>query len=293
MLSKYISIVLLFVSSSASLFAEAPPGYYASVDFTTTATMRATLNAIIKNSHRFPYTASGTDTWNVLNAADEDPNNPANILDIYKNLSIPKQTGGNDFYDREHTWPKSYGFPDDVASNYCYTDCHMLFLSDSTYNSTRNNKVYKDCGPTATEEPTAGGTLGIYPGTSNWTNSTGWEVWMGRRGDAARAIFYMDLRYEGGLNTFTGLVEPDMRLTDNEALIDASNTGNNESVAYMGLLSALRRWNLQDPPDEKERKMNDVVYTFQNNRNPFIDHPEWVEQLFQGRSAAQSWALYQ
>ena len=61
------------------------------------------------------------------------------------------------------------------------------------------------------------------------------------------AIFYMDLRYEGGTHGSTGVSEPDLRLTDNESLIDSSNTGNNESVAYMGMLDVLLAWHAADP----------------------------------------------
>src|SRR5262245_35109999 len=122
--------------------AQAPPGYYASVDTTTPTTLRATLHAVIDDHTRFPYTASGTDTWTILEQADEDPANAAAILDIYRNASYAKVGGGTGPYDREHSWPKSYGFPNDVATNYPYTDCHQLFLSDSGYNSSRGNRAY-------------------------------------------------------------------------------------------------------------------------------------------------------
>jgi endonuclease I len=43
----------------------------------------------------------------------------------------------------------------------------------------------------------------------------------------------------------------------------------------MGLLSTLIAWHQADPPDDAERARNEVIYSFQGNRNPFIDHPEW------------------
>jgi hypothetical protein len=90
----------------------------------------------------------------------------------------------------------------------------------------------------------------------------------------------MDLRYDGGIHGVTGANEPDLILTDNESLIDASNTGNNESVAYMGMLSVLLQWHGEDPVDDVERARNNVVFSYQDNRNPFIDHPEWVDCLY-------------
>lgn len=68
-----------------------------------------------------------------------------------------------------------------------------------------------------------GQSAGTYPGDSNWSGESSagraWEVWRGRRGDAARALFYMDLRYEGGVNAVTGEIEPDLVLTDDVSLI--------------------------------------------------------------------------
>jgi hypothetical protein len=92
----------------------------------------------------------------------------------------------------------------------------------------------------------------------------------------------MDVRYEGGLHGVTGASEPDLILTDSQALIDSGQTGQNESVAYMGLLSVLVQWHFEDPVGADEQWRNDVVFAFQGNRNPFVDHPEWVDCLFNG-----------
>ncbi|MBK7875133.1 MAG: endonuclease [Planctomycetes bacterium] len=275
--------------------AQVPASYYASVDTTNGVTLRSTLHAVIDDHTRFPYTSSATDTWNILELADEQTGNPANVLDVYQNESHPKQGAGNAFYDREHSWPNSYGFPNDGATNYPFSDCHMLFLCDSSYNSSRGNKPYRACASACTEKATVanngqGGGSGSYPGQSNWTSGSGpsgsWETWIGRRGDVARAILYADVRYEGGAHGVTGIAEPNLIATDSETLIAASNTGSNESVAYMGMLSVLLAWNEQDPPDDRERHRNDVIMSFQGNRNPFIDHPEWARCIFTGTCSA-------
>ena len=281
-----VCMIVCLAPSAAQ--ADPPPGYYDSVDTSSPDALRESLHEVIDDHQRFPYSSSSTDTWDILEAADEDPANSANILDLYKNASYVKFGGGEGPYNREHTWPRSYGFPDNTPQNYPYTDCHHLFLCNTWYNNVRENKPFRYCHAGCQEEPTLenngqGGGSGDYPGNSNWTTGTGtagtWETWIGRRGDVARAIFYLDVRYEGGWHGVTGAAEPDLILTDDEALIAGSSTGDNESIAYMGMVSELYLWHLEDPVDDLERARNDVVYSYQGNRNPFIDHPEWVTAL--------------
>ncbi|MFT6831962.1 MAG: endonuclease I [Planctomycetota bacterium] len=278
-------LTLLGVASAVAV--DPPFGYYSSVDTTSQSALRSTLHAVIDDHTRFPYTSSATDTWNVLEAAQEDPSDPARIIDIYRNASYLKVSGGNTLYQREHSWPKSYGFPDDGADNMPYSDCHLLFLCNGTYNGNRSNKPFAFCGGGCTELPTdlnngQGGGTGTYPGNSNWTTAGIFEVSPFRRGDLARAMLYADVRYEGGNHGVTGVMEPDLILTDNLGLIAGSNTGQNESFGYMGRLAVLLEWHAADPVDDFERNRNDVVGAFQGNRNPFVDRPEWVTCLFLG-----------
>lgn len=269
--------------------AQPPTDYYDALDRSSEASLRESLHLIIDDHTRIPYTADAVDTWDVIASADEDPLDSGRVLTIYKNASYEKIFGGRGAYNREHSWPKSYGFPDDRSSNYPYTDLHALFAADSSYNSSRSNLPFGTCDETCSERETeayngVGGTLGVYPGQSNWrrgSNTTGtWEVWRSRRGDIARAMFYMALRYEGGNHGATGHAEPDLKLTDDLELIAGSNTGENEQEAYMGRLSVLLQWHTEDPVDGRERQRNDVVYLNQGNRNPFVDFPEFVGVLW-------------
>lgn len=264
-----------------------PASYYSSVNASSSSTLRSTLHAAIDDHTWYPYTASSTDTWDILELADQDPNNSSRILDIYRNASFAKAGGGNNFYNREHTWPASYGFTNLGNLNYPYTDTHMLHLVDINYNSQRANKPYAQCNASCSELVTAvndgvGGGSGLYSAQSNWTRGDftagDWQTWGARKGDVARSVLYMDIRYEGGRHGITNATEPNLIVTDNRSLIQPSSS--NQSVAYMGLLSTLLKWHLEDPPDAAERVRNDVVQSFQGNRNPFIDHPEWAQCLF-------------
>lgn len=261
-----------------------PGGYYAGVNTSSASALRGSLHPVIDDHSKIPYTASTTDSWDVLEFADEDPLDPSRILDIYKNVSYAKAGGGNSFYNREHSWPKSLGFPTDGPANYPYTDLHMLMLSEINYNAARGNLPFGNCTASCTEFPTqayagAGGGSGSFPGNSNWSNGTIWQVWRKLKGNVARAMFYMDLRYEGGTHGASAATEPDLRLTDNLSLVTTSN--GNASVAYMGSLSVLLQWHADDPVDAAERLRNDAVYSYQGNRNPFVDHPEWVACVYQ------------
>jgi endonuclease I len=86
------------------------------------------------------------------------------------------------------------------------------------------------------------------------------------KGDVARMIFYMAVRYEGN---------------DGHVDLEINNSVSNGSQPYMGKLSVLKQWSQLDPPDAFERNRNQVIFDrFQHNRNPFIDHPEWVTSIW-------------
>jgi endonuclease I len=295
--------------------------YYSSVNASNASTLRSTLHALIDDHIAYRYSI-GTNTcnvsapsvalcdvWDILEAADQDPANPNRVLDVYRNRSYQKITDrsgatGATTYNREHTWPNSLGFNDlsGVDSNnnpYSpYVDAHMLYASASDYNANRGNKPFDNCGAgtcAGTENPTdvnngAGGGTGTYPGESNWQlgsdgNTGTYEVWRKRKGDMARAILYMDIRYEGGTHA-NGQAEPNLIVTNdrNQIVVTPSNQVPNEG--YMGVLSTLIAWHLADPPDAQEQLRNEVVFLFQGNRNPFIDHPEWVACLWQNTCGA-------
>lgn len=268
-------------------------GYYAHVNTSSASQLRCSLHETIKGHTVYPYSGGTTNTWSILEIADEDPNNSGRILDAYRNRSYLKVTdragsGSGLKYNREHTWPNSLGFGSTTGNlglPYApYTDTHMLYLTDATWNADRGNKPYADCtlasgcGERITEANAGyGGGSGVYPGNSNWVktpdgNTGSFQVWGHMKGNMARAVLYMAIRYEGGTHPVTGQSEPDLELTDDRSKIVITSS----SPAYMGLLSTLLAWHTQDPPDTAEQARNEVIFSFQGNRNPFIDHPEWA-----------------
>ena len=257
--------------------------YYANVDPSSAATLRTTLHDTIDDHQWFPYTDSSTDTWDILELADEDPNDSSRILAVYENETYTKVGGGNSNYNREHTWPRSYGLGQTGTQfNTAATDAHNLRLSNIDYNGDRGNKPFASCDPSinaqCSERTTVfnngvGGMGGPYPGDSNWTtlstdgNQGSWEVWNDRRGDIARTMFYMAIRFEGGTHGVTGIQEPDLELTNDRNLIQTTSGG----TAYMGLLDTLLEWHEQDPVDDRERGP-------QRNRVRLPDQPQPVRR---------------
>jgi len=264
-----------------------PPNYYASVQTSSASALRSILHDLIDEHKNYKYSTIDTpeeegfevDTWDIIALADAHPDSSHYVLDLYLNGTFQRQDKGVMFtrhYDREHTWPKSLGF--NSESSPAYTDCHHLFAAYSSYNSSRGNKPYGTstlsqglCKPTEANLERGG------PSFCNFRFAKVWEVWEGRRGDVARAMFYMAIRYEGDAQD-----EPDLELTDDLSRIRTSSAWRTQGEAFMGLLPVLLEWHQEDPVDDLERRRNSIVYLFQKNRNPFVDHPEWVEDMFGG-----------
>ena len=278
-------------TSTFTVFAVIPVGaYYNGVDPSTPERLMCTLHVKIRGHTAYPYSGGATDTWKILEIADASPSDPNKILDVYRNrlynaVSDRAGTGGGITYNREHTWPNSLGFPGTTGNlglpSAPYTDTHMLHLSDTGYNSTRSNSPYSNCAGSAScgegvTEVNAGfgGGSGVFPGNSNWSTSSNYQVWSHQKGDMARAVMYMAVRYQGGVDPTSNQNEPILRLTDNVALVTGRN--NYAQPAYMGVMTDLLAWSQDDPPDAAEIARNGVIQTFQGNRNPFIDHPEWA-----------------
>ncbi len=223
--------------------------------------LKSTLHNMIKGHTRYPYSSSSTDVWNILTVADRDPNNPDNVILIYTGYSVngPAEYDGGNGWNREHVWAKSHGFPN--SSDTAYTDCHHLKACDISTNSARGTKDFDDGGQQYFDN-------GTVPTECHYT-STSWEPRPAIKGDVARMMFYMVTRYSAPSSL---------------ELILVDYTGTQTYTPYFGKLSTLLKWNREDPPDNFERRRNNVVYSFQHNRNPYIDHPEFADRFYNADS---------
>lgn len=230
--------------------------YYANAIGQSGATLKTRLNTIIKDHTRFTY----AQVWDGLNYADEDPNNNSNVILLYTGRSEPKTNRAGlssslDAWNREHVWAKSHGFPN--SGQHAYTDLHHLRPADVTVNSTRGNKDFAMGGAPLDEAP------------ANSTDSDSFEPANMVKGDVARMVFYMDVRYQGNDNSGT----PDLSISH-------GSTGEGEPL--LGDLCTLLSWHIQDPVSDWERRRNNRVYEWQHNRNPFIDNPQWAMDIYSG-----------
>ena len=225
--------------------------YYANALGKSGDNLKNALHAIITNGMtKISYDA----VWNALKVTDQDPSNSSNVILLYSGISRSKTLNGGDSGDwnREHVWAKSHG--DFGTATGPGTDLHHLRPEDVAVNSLRDNKDFDTGGSAAAGAP------------GNYTDSDSWEPRNAVKGDVARMIFYMAVRYEGD---------------DSWPDLEVDNVTGSGTAPRIGRVSALLQWNAQDPPDAFERNRNQVIYaSYQHNRNPFIDHPEWVASVF-------------
>jgi len=210
-----------------------------------------------------PYSSSsGFDASDALVILDSVTGDTNTVTLVYSTATLPASSfGASGGWNREHLWPNSYGL-DDVEP--AFSDLHNLRACDSNVNSARGNKFFDASSaadgnlrnPAHVEAPLC------------TADSNSWEPPPTQRGDIARSLFYMDVRYEGKAPG-----EPDLELVENVDRISASN-------ARMGRLSTLLRWNVEDPPDDAEQARDAKVKAIQGNSNPFVSDPALASRIY-------------
>jgi len=186
------------------------------------------------------------DSRYLLDDIDEDPNNPEKILTIYTRELVDEEWDAGVTWNREHVWPNSrLGVPRvDNSDLSIASDLHNLRACVSSINSSRSNKVYALTTTSST----------YYPGDFD-------------KGDVARILFYMLVMYD------------ELELVE-EILPNDPSTNYTLEGADMSILQYLIMWHYEDDVDAFEQARNDAIFTFQNNRNPFIDYEYLVELVW-------------
>lgn len=245
-------------------------GYYDAANNLNGNALKAALKIIASPANYNAY--SYANTYNPLRAIYEDPANTANVLLVYSGTSLGKTVnyfpGGpsaDSSWSREHVWPDSYGLdPDNVNPGSTggdagpdFTDLFNLRPCLQTLNNQRSNRIYDFTSGTPTIPALA-------PQCSYDTDS--WQARPEERGDLARSILYMATRYDG-----TDANTVDLEVAETSAI----------GQFRFAKLSTLLRWHEEDPVSLEERGRNQLIFTtYQRNRNPFIDHPEFAARIW-------------
>lgn len=243
-----------------------PTGYYSSLEGLSGSALKQALQDIIANPNVVHAHTYG-DIVDILKKSDQNPLNSNQVWMMYvesPRAKLDYQTGSNSAgkWNREHIYPQSRGGfsngtsdtadginvwlptgPNDIMAG--HGDAHHIRAEDGPENTNRSNKDYG---------------LNDYNGPNGTQGS--WK------GDVARAVFYMAVRYNG-LSVVNG---------------NPADT----TVGQLGDLATLLQWNMTDPSDDFEMNRNNYIYTWQVNRNPFIDYPSLANYIW-GANAGQPW----
>ena len=256
---------LLFIGLSFALLASAQPAtYYNSANGLTGNQLKVALHDIVKGHTSISY----GQLWNAFWSTDNKGNGV--VWDMYSDIpngtppyiyylgtdQCGNYSGEGDCYNREHSWPSSW-FNDQTTPR---TDLHHIFPTDGWVNNKRGNYAFGEVR-SASWTSRNGSKLGNCK-TSGFTGTV-FEPIDEYKGDFARAIMYMSVRY----------------YTEDSGWGSSDMTTKSEIKPWA--IQMLLRWNEQDPVSQKEINRNNAIYNdYQHNRNPFVDHPEYARMIW-------------
>ena len=241
-----------------------PTGYYNSLDGLADDDLRQALQDIIANPN-VVRAQTYADVLDILVDADQNPLNSNQVWLLYTEQGRAKldlQTGSdnNGKWNREHTYPRSRGGFNDIEEDEIADGVDVFWATKADSLRHGNSDAHALRAADGPENSTRGNQhYGQYTGPVATQGSF--------YGDVARSVLYMEIRYNG-LQVVNGFPE--------------GTTGE------LGDLATLLDWHRNDPPDDFEMNRNNIVYTWQFNRNPFIDQPDLVEYIW-GTNVGDTW----
>lgn len=269
-------LTLLFACLSLGIWAQIPNGYYDDAAGLSGAPLKTALFGIIDNHDVQSYNS----LWDHFESTDAKPN--GKVWDMYSDIPggtppylydfIIDQCGNynseGDCYNREHSFPKSW-FND---ASPMYSDLFQIVPTDGYVNGRRSNWPFGEVG-SATWTSMNGSKVGSN-NTSGYSGTV-FEPIDEYKGDFARIYFYMATRYEDRIASWE----------NNSDNSDAALDGTSYPCYEEWFLNLLLDWHQNDPVSQKEIDRNNEVYDIQDNRNPYVDHPEYVFQVWGGVQA--------
>ncbi len=278
-------IVLIACMSPALFFAQVPAGYYNGTAGLSGYQLKTKVHEIIARNYNWNYgdLPAYYGITDLDQYDDHDLTNTNLLLDIYSEIpgapdvyeyTVSQLIGSASVegmgYNREHIIPQST-----FDSYYpMYSDLHFVVPADARINQLRSNYPHAAGGGT---------TFYTFTNSSKIRNdNTPGYAYTGRvyepvdayKGDVARMILYFAVRYESKLKSFN-YAAGSGPANDTNPL-----NGTAEYAFDPGYLEMLKQWHNSDPVSAREINRNDAVYNIQKNRNPFIDHPNWVDLIW-------------
>lgn len=265
-MKKALSTFILLALTSLCLTAQIPNGYYNNAAGKTGDDLKSALHNIIKGHTSISY----SQVWNAFWSTDNKGNGV--VWDMYSDVpnGTPPYTfdlGQNqcgsysdegDCFNREHSWPESWF---NSQNNTPRTDLHHIFPTDGYVNQQRGNLPFGEVGGTTLWTSLNGSKIGNCS-VAGYSDQV-FEPIDEYKGDFARALFYVSVRYYGEDDNW------------------GSSGMTNKSEIKPWAIDMLLRWNDEDPVSQKEIDRNNVIYSeYQHNRNPFVDHPEYASMIW-------------
>lgn len=249
---------VMIMCATVMMTAQAPDGYYSSLKGKSSGELKTAVYQLI---HNFTQVSSYSDLPKYFQYTDVYPDS-RRWWDMYSDIPLyaPSFSGLN----REHSFPKSWwGGLTDIPA---YVDLNHLYPSEARANQAKSNYPLGTVDRTSAIKFQNGITTVGYPvagqgGSASYVFEPADEY----KGDFARTYFYMVTCYQN------------LKWNQSYMYMLQQNiypTLNNWAVKL------LLDWNRRDPVSQKEVDRNNVVYGYQNNRNPFIDHPELAEYIW-------------
>jgi hypothetical protein len=247
-----------------------PLGYYSSLEGLSGAALKQALQDIIANPsvvrvHNYD------DVWDILKTSDQNPENSNQVWLIYTETprsKIDLQLGNSNVgkWNREHIYCQSRGgFSTGTDYLTPFSDGITIWTATTGANDIGAGVCDAHHIRAVDGQENSSRNNRNYGVDYNGPIATPTTTW---KGDVARACFYMAVRYDG-LNVVNG------------------NPPEN-SIGQIGDLATLLTWNQTDPRDDFEMNRNNYIYTWQVNRNPFIDYPNLADYVF-GSNFGQPW----
>ena len=289
----YTFSIALFFALFSIIWAQIPVGYYDAAKGKSGAALKTALHNIIRTDHIYlPLTGDRDNVlwWWYTNFRTTDWHPPTSthpqgfFWDKYS-LNRHASYHGGTVQNREHAMPRSWWSISGQDRGFANGDLFNLFPACQVANAAKSNYPLGEVNRNApASQLFYNQVVWVGPSSSHLYNGRVFEPPDRYKGDFARTFMYMVTRYE----YFADPQNPHRWRSIGIQSMIANNPQNRFPAFSPYGIYIVMKWHRKDPVSQKEIDRNNAVFGIQNNRNPFIDHPELAEYLW-GNRAGQAW----